>query len=100
MRELLPDNIALAERLTALPQHHPRQGEGHPAQREVSSLTSWVCAFSTYVAVLSLAEPELIVSRLAYMRNQVREANQFGGEGWRTYDYVFLSQAAAEQSLD
>ena len=30
------------------------------------------------MAVLLLAEPELIVSRLAYMRNLVREANRFG----------------------
>ncbi len=46
------------------------------------------------------AHPELVVSRLAYMRNLVREATRFGGEGWRTYDYVFRSQAATDKSTE
>lgn len=98
MRELLPDNIALAERLATLPQH---SFQTQPtSQREVSSICSWTCAFATYVAVLAQAHPELVVSRLAYMRNLVREATRFGGEGWRTYDYVFRSQAATDKSTE
>ena len=53
-----------------------------------------------HVVVLSQAHPELVVSRLAYMRNIVWEANRFGGDGWRTYDYVFRSQAAANTCID
>ncbi len=103
MRELLPDNIALAERLATLPHQaviHHNGSQLSSAQREVSSINSWACAFATYVAVLSQAHPTLVVSRLAYMRNIIREATRFGGDGWRTYDYVFRSQAAADASTD
>ena len=101
MRELLPDNIALAERMVTLPQQSFIRSPGFQVvQREVASINSWACAFATYIAILSVAHPSLVVSRLAYMRNIIREASRFGGDGWRTYDYVFRSQAAADSSMD
>ena len=101
MRELLPDNMALLERLSALPQGTAAHtATSSPKQRDIPSLTTWTCAFTTYVAVLAEARPDLTKSRLAYMRNIVREAGRFGGDGWKTYDYIFRSQAAADQSLD
>ena len=87
MRELLPDNMALAERLDALPLlgHPSKQTE----QREIGSLITWVSTFSTYVAIVSVAHPERVCDMLAYMRLIVREAHKHGGRGWLTYDAVF-----------
>ena len=101
MRELLPDNIALLERLAALPSTSAlSHSQHHTPQREVSSLLTWVCAFTTYIAIMAEVRPDLLKSRLAYMRNIVREASRFGGDGWKTYDYVFRSQAAVDPSMD
>lgn len=50
MRELLPDNMALTERLEALP-HSAQQPHGH-TQREVDSILTWACALLVYMAVL------------------------------------------------
>ena len=97
MRELLPDNMALAERLEALPIR-----TGQPAkqaeQREVGSLITWVSSFTTYVAVVAEAHPERVRDMLAYMRLIVREAHKHGGQGWLTYDAVFRrnNQGAAQ----
>ena len=88
MRELLPDNMALAERLEALPLRL-----GHPTkqavQREVGSLITWVSSFTTYVAIVAEAHPERVRDMLAYMRLIIREAHKHGGQGWLTYDAVF-----------
>ncbi len=47
-----PDNMALAERLEALP---TRLGQPHrqAEQREIGSLITWIASFATYVAVVS-----------------------------------------------
>ena len=86
MRDLLPDNIALAERLEALPTH--RSPAKAPETREVGALATWVTAFSTYIAVVATAHPR-VRDMLAYMRLLVREAKKYGGTGWVTYDQVF-----------
>ena len=87
MRDLLPDNIALAERLAKLPAN---VGQGKPPeQREVGSLMTWVSSFATYVAIVAQAHPDRVTDMLAYMRLIIREASKFGGNGWLTYDAVF-----------
>ena len=90
MRELLPDNIALSERLTALPAGlaPPKP----PGEREIGServLVTWVSSFATYVAIIAEAHPGRVRDMLAYMRLIIREASKFGGTGWLTYDTVF-----------
>lgn len=90
MRELLPDNLALAERLAALPQGlaPPKP----PGEREIAgdkALITWVSSFATYVAIVAEAHPSRVGDMLAYMRLIVREASKFGGNGWLTYDTVF-----------
>ena len=90
MRELLPDNLALAERLAALPQGlaPPKP----PGEREITgdkALMTWVSSFATYVAIIAEAHPARMGDMLAYMRLIVREASKFGGNGWLTYDAVF-----------
>ena len=90
MRELLPDNLALTERLAALPQGlaPPKP----PGEREITgdkALLTWVSSFATYVAIVAEAHPSRVGDMLAYLRLIVREAGKFGGNGWLTYDSVF-----------
>ena len=87
MRELLPDNIALAERLEALPLHATHSSS--PETCEVGALSTWVSAFCTYVEVVEVAHPGRVRDMLAYMRLLTREAQKYGGSGWLTYDQVF-----------
>ena len=87
MRELLPDNIALGERLEALPN---RPQTPKPTEtREVSLLPTWVSAFATYVAIVADSHPTRVRDMMAYMRLIVREAMKHGRTGWATYDQVF-----------
>lgn len=88
MRDLLPDNMALGEKLEALPVCLGQTQKG-AEQREVGSLLSWVTSFLTYVAVMYEAHPERVVDMLAYARLIIREAHRHGGNGWLTYDAVF-----------
>ena len=85
--EMLPDNIALAERLAALPPGlAPRKP---PGEREIGgdrALATWVWSFATYVAIVATAYPERVGDMLAYLHLVVREASTFG---WLTYDAVF-----------
>ena len=92
MRDLLPDNIALAERLEALPSH--RTTGKTPETREVGALPTWVSAFSTYVAIVAAAHPGRVRDMLAYLRLLVREAQKYGGAGWIIYDQVFRHNGA------
>lgn len=90
MRELLPDNIALAERLAALPSGLAQTKT--PTEREIGgerALLTWVSSFSSYIAIVAEAHPERVADMLAYMRLVTREASKFGGTGWLTYDSVF-----------
>ena len=87
MRELLPDNIALAERLEALPAHTSYTRT--PETREIGALPTWISAFLTFVAVVAEAHPQRVKDMLAYMRLLTREAQKYGGTGWLTYDQVF-----------
>ena len=90
MRMLLPDNIALAERLATLPQGltPPKP----PSEREIGgdrALLTWVLSFATYIAIVAEAHPGRVGDMLAYMRLIIREAGKFGGSGWLTYDSVY-----------
>ncbi len=88
MRELLPDNFALAEKLEAIPLHQGHLSD-QPQQREIGSLLSWVSYFATYIVVMSAAHPSRVIDMLGYMRLVIREAHKHGGNGWLTYDAVF-----------
>ena len=77
MRELLPDNMALADRLEALPQRIG-QPTRNPEQREIGLLYTWTACFATYIAVVSQAHPGRVVDMLAYMRLIIKEAHRHG----------------------
>ena len=69
MRELLPDNIALSERLAALPSGLAPAKP--PGEREIGgekALFTWVSSFATYVAIVAEAHPGRVRDMLAYMR--------------------------------
>ena len=51
MKELLPDNVDLAELLAALPQG--LRSHKQPEQREVGSLTTRMASFATYIAIVA-----------------------------------------------
>ena len=89
MRELLPDNIALAERLVTLPPGPPPKPPGEREIGGVRALATWVSSFATYVAIMAQAHPERVADTLAYLCLVVHEANKLGGNGWLTYDGVF-----------
>ena len=100
MRELLPDNIALAERLVALPPGlaPPKP----PGEREIGgdgALVTWVSSFATYVAIVAQAHPGQVADMLAYMCLIIREASKFGGKGWLTYDAVFRQNQEGSSAL-
>ena len=99
MRDLLPDNIALGERLEALPSHTAHLKA--PETRNIGSLYTWVSAYSTYVAIVAEVHPDRVKDMLAYMRLLVREASNHGGQGWLTYDQVFRrNRAGTNQRWD
>lgn len=98
MRDLLPDNMALAERLEALPRGL-QQGGTH-CQREIDSLLTWACAFLTYVAVVNEAHPDRTRGLIAYMRTLIGEARRNEGFAWKNYDAIFRRNAAAEKETD
>ena len=83
MRELLPDNIAFAEKLAVLPTGMAMQKM--LGEREIGgdrALLTWVSSFATYTAIVAQAHPERVTDMLAYMRIIIREASKFGGTGW------------------
>ena len=87
MRELLPDNISLKERLESLPNRSPSFRD--PVVREISSLPTWISAFSSYIAIVAETHPVRVKDMCAYMRLIVQEAQKYGGNGWLTYDSIF-----------
>ena len=87
MRELLADNIELAERLEALPV--AARGSNIP-QRDIESVNTWTCAFATYTAAVAQAYPARVCDMLAYMRLIVHKAQKYKeGISWLLYDSVF-----------
>ena len=74
MKELLPDNVTLAEQLEALPS---TAASTNAPLREVASITSWTCAFATYIAVVAQVHPARVCDMLAYMRLILREAQKY-----------------------
>ena len=93
MRELLPDNVALLQRLQEvnLPGHLPPENLSRP--RDIRNPLSWVACFMAFVAtkVNRLETRELIT----YGKIIVSLAQRHGGVGWATYDTMFRQQAAA-----
>ena len=87
LRELLPDNLALSEKLEALPVHATHGL--NPEHREITKIVTWVSCMATYIAIAAQAHPLRVRDMLAYMRLMVREGHKHRGTGWLKYDAIF-----------
>ena len=100
MRDLLGDNIALNQHFETLNNACPAHvlpASSRPRLREVTSLTSWIYCFLTYLAVR--CSDQVTRDGLIYARLVVQEALRHGGRGWLDYDRLFRHQAALNPSL-
>ena len=82
MRDLLPENIALLERLEALPsrEHALKELE----VREIGTLTTWVSAFTTYLAIVAEVHPYRVKDECLHAHSHLG-----GTEIWRKWvDYL------------
>ena len=100
MRDLLGDNATVRSHFEDM---HGALGvqllpvSARPRVREVTSLSSWVCCFLTYLAVGT--SDHTTRDRLTYAVLLIREAMRHGGHGWMEYDRLFRQQAAIDSSL-
>ena len=92
MRELLPDNIALAEMLDSLPTRSLSARDTET--REITAFPTWVSAFASFLAVVAETHPHRVKDMCAYLRLLTREVQKYGGKGWATYDSVFRKNHA------
>ena len=90
MRELLTDNVAIRGRLDDI---RDSMGAGvlqvsaRPRVQEVSTLSSWLCCFLTFLAVGTT--DRVTRDRLAYAILLIRKSLRHGGSGWLEYDRLF-----------
>jgi hypothetical protein len=82
--ELLPDNIALSEKLEAIPTQASHTI--NPEHREITKIVTWVSAMATYIIIAAQKHPARVQDMLAYMRLNVREGYKHGGTGLLKYD--------------
>ena len=91
LRELLPDNVSLLEKLEGIPM---APGAARPRLREVSSLLTW-CVCMLKLVAIQANDPNQVKQTCAYMCLLIQEARKHGGDGWSTYDRLFRQHAAA-----
>lgn len=86
LRELLPDYLALSEKLEALSVHIT-----HELNLEYREITRLVVCMATYVdiAIAAQAHPQQVWDMLAYMHLMVRKGYKYGGAGWLKYNAIF-----------
>ena len=87
LRELLPDNLALSEKLGVPPArsaHAPNL-----EHREINKIMTWVSCLASYITIIAQTHPERLCDMLAYVRLMVRESHKLGGTGWLKYDCIF-----------
>ena len=94
MRDLLPDNITLLQRLAPLRESLEFTTLTTRSRlREVNSIQTWVYCFLAYVAIRT-TDP-MTRNMLTYARLVLREAARMGGRGWQAFDVIFRQNAAA-----
>ena len=95
LKEPLTDNITALEQNSSVARPHDQL----PKQREITSILTWVLAFSTYTAIIAEAYPAPTKELLAYTRLMVREASRGNSKCWLAYDRIFSQNTAANPSL-
>ena len=95
LRELLPDNVSLLEKLEGLP---VAPGSTRPRLREVSSLLTW-CICMLKLIALQAENADKARQICGYACLVIQEARKHGGDGWCAYDQLFRQHAAAKPDL-
>ncbi len=87
MRELLTDNVAIRGNIRDSMGAGVLQVSARPRVQEVSTLSSWLCCFLTFLAVGTT--DRVTRDRLAYAILLIRKSLRHGGSGWLEYDRLF-----------
>ena len=94
-KELLPDNVALSQRLA---ETSSLLSGAPPARlREVTDILTWISCFLYFVAARS--EDSVTRDLMAYGLIVLHLARKHGGRGWLLYDATFRQQMAAGSLL-
>ena len=99
MKDLLPDNVALLDKLDGLGQAFISSSGPRPHLWEVTSILSWASCLFKMIAIQSAANPDLVIDMCTYGVLILREASKHGGNGWSAYDALFHQHTAACPSL-
>ena len=90
-KELLPDNVALSQRLAETSSLLSGAPPAH--LREVTDILTWISCFLYFVAARS--EDSVTRDLMAYGLIVLHLARKHGGRGWLLYDAAFRQQMAA-----
>ena len=93
MAELLPDNL---EATNSTEDDH---ANAKRKQQEVTQIMDWIQCFSTYIAVVSHANPDCVVDLIAYLNLIINGQRRFQDFDWALYDRQFRQKAAATSTL-
>ena len=96
MRDFLPDNVALLDKLEGM-LYHP--GATRPKLREVESILTWSSCLFHMIAIQAAVNPAKVADMCAYGSIVIREAQKHGGEGWQVYDSLFRQHAATRPDI-
>ena len=94
LKELLPDNAALLQRLQELSHLTALGSQPQSAVRlrEINNPLTWIFCYLSFVAAKT--ESEETRDLIAYGQIILQLARRHGGPGWLTYDQQFRQQAA------
>ena len=96
LKELLPDNVALLQRLQETNLGTQASSSNSPRMRDIRDPLTWASCFMAFAAVH--AERAEMRELLAYGQLVLQLARKHGGLGWVAYDSQFRQQAAAGAS--
>ena len=95
LKELLPDNAALLQRLQDLGNFAAAVSHSHSSTvrlREINNPLTWVFCFLSFMAAKT--DSEQTRDMIAYAQIIIQLARRHGGTGWLLYDQQFRQQAA------
>ena len=95
LRELLPDNVPLLEKLDGLP---GAPGIPRPWLREVSSLLTWCTSMPKLIAVQA-EDGNKVKQMCTYTCLVVQETRKHGRDGWSAYNRLFRQHTVANSHL-
>ena len=94
MAELLPQSLSAFMRDD---QGSSKESKKQIQKHKVTTITTWVECFATYIYLVFLRFPERVPDLLAYMSLIVHAARQYQQDPWRIYNTTFRQQAVANK---